>query len=62
MNKLTAKELKEPGYYWWIPSFLAGESDREENWIVLFWHPVTSSRDGTGLYVGPLKAPCGEQP
>jgi len=54
---LTADQLTEPGYYWWLPECFKNEPNEPEHWSVRNWHPEDSTRPRSGLFVGPLKAP-----
>lgn len=60
MNYLTEKELKEPGYYWWLPLCSKNDYDKSEHWSIISWHPLNPQRQKSGIFVGPLKAPTGE--
>lgn len=54
---LTADQLTEPGYYWWLPKYYSNEPEISEYWSVVHWRPEDNLRIRSGLFVGPLKAP-----
>jgi len=53
----TVNELTIPGYYWWLPECSLQDSDKAEHWTIVSWHPLDSSRQKSGRFVGPLEAP-----
>lgn len=57
MKYLRQHEMTEPGYYWWLPSCLEHEPEKDENWQVLSWHPMNDARQKSGVFYGPLPAP-----
>lgn len=57
MKALKPEEMKEAGYYWWLPSYLSGEPEKEEHWLIISWHPANPTRERAGFFVGPLKPP-----
>ena len=53
---LSAAQLIEPGYYWWLPQCERKNPDKQESWSIISWHPkIPDGRQG--VFVGPLKKP-----
>lgn len=55
--RLTADQITVPGYYWWLPLCSADDADKPEHWKVVAWHPKDTSRQKSGLFVGPIPHP-----
>ncbi|UKH48011.1 hypothetical protein [Pseudomonas phage vB_PaeM_RP7] len=49
--------MVEPGYYWWLPEYLSTSPEKQENWQIICWHPLDTSRERVGVFVGPLTPP-----
>ncbi len=54
---LRPEQMVEPGYYWWLPEYLSTSPEKEENWQIICWHPLDTSRERVGVFVGPLTPP-----
>lgn len=57
MKYLNIKNLKEPGYYWWLPLCDIGKSDKDEYWTIINFHPMNDTRERSGVVFGPIVAP-----
>jgi hypothetical protein len=52
---LSAEQLTEAGYYWWLPQCDIGKTD-DACWNIINWHPKNPD-SRKGIFVGPLKKP-----
>lgn len=57
LEYLTADQLTENGYYWWLPPVFDGKSEDHGFWQIIEWYPKSSCNPSGGFFVGPLKAP-----
>jgi len=55
---LTADQLTEPGYYWWLPEKSPSSDWRSGEWMICPLPEAKSPKPKKGgVFVGPLKAP-----
>jgi|GEM_PF-3394619 len=57
MEYLNIKNLKEPGYYWWLPMCDVKSPENEKCWTIINFHPLHSHREKSGIVCGPIVAP-----
>lgn len=58
MKYLRYRELKDGGYYWWLPSCSENEPEEEKHWSIVSWHPLVNEHTPkSGVFYGPLEAP-----
>lgn len=57
MKRLKPEELKEPGYYWWLPEYLQDQPEDPLHWTIVHWHPKDDRVQKVGVFYGPLNPP-----
>ena len=62
MRYLHVKDIKEQGYYWWLPEYLSDEPANQYNWQIIFIEVEGPQRCTVkvGVFVGPLFPPLSE--
>ena len=61
MRFLKVEDIKESGYYWWLPQYLMDEPGNANNWQVIFVTTVDPPQfRKVGVFVGPLFPPLSE--
>ena len=57
MRYCSVTQIKEPGYYWWLPSDSIVNSDKKEYWKIVLYPLLDESRLKSGIVFGPLESP-----
>lgn len=58
MRYLNVEDIKEIGYYWWLPEYLKDCPGDVNNWMIITVIP--GKTDKFGVFVGPLFPPLHE--